>query len=413
MPMLADVVLPPTPTEVLLFSVSGWAWGEWLLLLLGLLSFMVYAQLALDYIGGYRLLQPLETVDLTKVPEHWPSVAIIIPCCNEETTVEAALNSVLTLDYPSKKIVVINDRSTDQTGTILNQLAQSHPELTVEHLTTLPPGWLGKNHALQWGADHTDSEFLLFTDADVQFHPQTLKAAMIVAHQQQLDHVAIAPAILQHGFWYNVVVSGFTYFFNFRFRPWHAQNPRKPQYIGIGAFNLIRRSTYQAVEGHQPIRLHTGDDVKLGELIKQSGYRQAMLVSHGWVAVDWYSSVQGYVEGLMKNTFSFMNYSVPQTVLTIGAQLAFFVWPYLALIVCRGPLWWINLGVVLLITLTVLMNGIGAQLSRWTALLFFVPASLMCYILGRSMWLVLQQGGVIWRGTLYPLDELRAFHRQG
>ena len=105
----------------------------------------------------------------------WPFVSIIIPACNEEENVRAALCKVLTLDYPNYQVIAVNDRSTDQTGAILDELADSYSQLEVIHISTLPEGWLGKVHALHVGTQQARGEYLIYADADIHFHPHFFK----------------------------------------------------------------------------------------------------------------------------------------------------------------------------------------------------------------------------------------------
>src|SRR5262245_58393739 len=113
--------------------------------------------------------------------EHWPTVSLIAPARNEERHIEQAVRSLVPIDYPGLEITIVNDRSTDRTGEILSRLATEFPQLNVVHLEELPAGWLGKNHALQLGADRSQGEWLLFTDADVIFEPTALRRAIAYA----------------------------------------------------------------------------------------------------------------------------------------------------------------------------------------------------------------------------------------
>jgi len=107
-----------------------------------------------------------------------PTVSVVIPARNEERNLEQALESVLALDYPDLEIIVVNDRSTDRTGVILEKMAEQDPRLTVVTIDSLPAGWIGKPYALHRGAQHARGEFILFTDADIVFDPSTLRKTM-------------------------------------------------------------------------------------------------------------------------------------------------------------------------------------------------------------------------------------------
>src|SRR5262245_44222189 len=125
--------------------------------------------------------------------ESWPAVSLIAAARNEERNIEAAVRSLVKLDYSKLEITLVNDRSTDRTGEILARLAAEFPQLNVVTLSELPAGWLGKNHALQLGADRSRGEWLLFTDADIFFEPTTLRRAIAYAQEHAVDHLVATP----------------------------------------------------------------------------------------------------------------------------------------------------------------------------------------------------------------------------
>src|SRR5262249_16384489 len=132
-------------------------------------------------IGYLKDVQPL-------VSSEVPRVTVIIPACNEERNIEEALQSILHQAYTNLEIIVINDRSLDSTGERLNRLALSYPQLRVFHITELPSGWLGKNHALHYGAQQASGELLLFTDADIVMQPSVISRAVHYFLAENLDH---------------------------------------------------------------------------------------------------------------------------------------------------------------------------------------------------------------------------------
>ena len=204
-------------------------------------------------LGGYltRRLRELPVPEL----EHWPTVSLVAPARNEERNIERAVRSLVQLDYPHLQITLVNDRSTDRTGQILDALAAEFPQLNVVHLTELPAGWLGKNHALQLGADRSRGEWLLFTDADIIFEPTTLRRAIGYALAEKIDHVAATPETRMPSWLLRSFVVAFGVYFLLFVRTWAIRNPRSTAHVGIGAFNLVRTAVYRAVGGHEKIRM--------------------------------------------------------------------------------------------------------------------------------------------------------------
>ena len=200
---------------------------------------------------------------------------------------------MLALDYPNYHVIVLNDRSTDQTGVILDEMAQRFPQLRVEHIQKLPPGWLGKNHAQWVGAQQTDAPYLLFTDADIVMDATILRRAVEMARTRNLDHLPAVPMPVMPGFLLNVTISAFGYFSMVLSKPWKTKDPKSHHSLGVGAFNFIRADAYQKIGTHQAIAMRPDDDLKLGKIVKKHGLRQEAVFSGPLIDVEWYGSLGG------------------------------------------------------------------------------------------------------------------------
>src|SRR5262249_16062169 len=160
---------------------------------------------------------------------------IVVPALNEEAAIAPAMRSLLALDYPNLEIVAVDDRSTDLTGDILDNLALEDSRLHVRHISKLPSGWLGKNHALHSGSQFVKGKWIVFSDADVHFTADALRRAIQFAVQNGLDHLVLFPEMEVHGFWEKLYVAYFGVMFSLYAQPWAAKNPRRKAYIGVGA----------------------------------------------------------------------------------------------------------------------------------------------------------------------------------
>ena len=354
---------------------------------------------------------------LASVPvddEHpLPAVSIVIPARNEERNLEQALESVLALDYPDLEIIVVNDRSTDRTGAILETMAERDARLAVLTIDDLPTGWIGKPYALHTGAQQARGEFILFTDADIVFDPTALQKAMAHVQAHQFDHVTVIPQSAMPGFFLKTFSATFGIFMFILFKPWKARNPRSRCYMGVGAFNLIRMSAYRAMGGHEPVALRPDDDLKFGKLVKDHGYRQDVLNGRGMVTVEWYRSVGELIDGLMKNMFAGMEYRVSSVVTATIAALLIHIWPWIGVWVTGG---WPQAGyavtvVMMIISFGVAMAPFGVKFRH--GLLLPLTIGLLVYIQCRSAALALWRGGIVWRGTFYPLRQLKTGSRSG
>lgn len=340
--------------------------------------------------------------DLTRMPK----LSVIVPACNETETIEAALRSLLAQDYPELELVVVNDRSTDSTGEILDTIgAEGDPRLRVLHIDELPQGWLGKNHALARGAEMATGDLLLFTDADVHYAPGSLQACVKSLDHLGLDHLVLAPEVETVGFWEKLMVAYFMWIFALRFRPERAYRDPK-RFVGIGAFNMISREVYEAIGGHASMPLQVADDMMLGKAVKTHKFQQAAVGSEGAVSVRWAIGFWGLITGLEKNAYAGMDYSprlcVAASLALLGCGLA-----PLAGAVMGG---WIAVWSLVSWLLMGVAGALSARVTQsplWVGFGFPIASILMSYILVRSAWLAEKRQGILWRGTMYPLELLR------
>lgn len=338
-----------------------------------------------------------------------PSVSIVVPARDEASAVEAALRRMLSLDYPDYEVLAIDDRSSDGTGEIMDCLAgEMGNRLRVTHLQELPAGWLGKNHAMSVGVAQSRGEFVLLTDGDVLLDSQVLRRAMAVVEERQLDHLVLLPETETSTFFEMALINFFCLMLMATTRfPLVRWQTFKSAYLGVGAFNLLRRSAFDEVGGFKTLQLEVADDLMLGRLIKARGLRQDVYGGQQNVRVKWQSGgVWSIVRGLEKNAFSGTQYSVLKTILAVVGLCALFVCPYLAMMFGH-----LSIPVLILAIGSIVLSGATA----WTvgfpvAVGLFVPWAVLvfCFIMLRSMLLTLRQGGIRWRDTHYSLDELRA-----
>lgn len=338
----------------------------------------------------------------------WPKVSILVPARNEALSIEGALRSVLASDYPSLEVIVVDDRSTDDTPGILDRLRGEFPPLRVLRVDALPPGWTGKNHALHQASRAATGDLLLLTDADVYHSKDGLRRVVLNFVTQDLDHLALVTRMYSR----SMFVWGFLGFFGFNIavfmRPWRAKNPKAKEFIGTGAFNLIRRDVYEKIGGMERLRLTPNDDIFLGKLVKHSGYRQDLWNGTRDFHVEWYRTLRDCFVGLEKNLFAGFNFQVPLAVMTSLTQFATGAFVLVLPITHFGtPTFMVAccpLG------LYVLAAGIFNRVGRFPILLALLSplyAMLFGYVLLRTMVVNLRDGGIRWRDTFYGIKEIR------
>ena len=339
-----------------------------------------------------------------------PRVSIIVPARDEEEHIGPALAKLLQLDYDNYEVIAVNDRSTDRTGEVMNQVAstlETVGRLKVLHIAELPPGWLGKPHALVAGYEKSRGDWLVFTDADVHFAPDVLRRALALASERKWDHLSLLTAVDMQGFWETTAISYFGLGFVFGNEPWQASNPRSTRYVGIGAFQLVRRSAYEKSGGHARLRMEVIEDMKLGKLLKLAGFRSGVAVAQDLVRVRWHSGVQNVIRGVTKNMFAAVHYNPFLAVAAMMLSVTMSILPFFGLTIASG---WarvfagIAAGAAVLIHAAMIWSTDASPLYGLTHPL---GALLFCWMIGRSAIATLWRGGVVWRDTFYPLEELR------
>ena len=337
-----------------------------------------------------------------------PKLSVIVAALDEEKEVEGALRSVLAQDYDDFEVIFVNDRSTDCTGEIADRLASEFDRLQVVHIHELPKGWLGKNHALQVGARLAEGEFLLFTDADIVMEPTTWRHAVAYAIENEIDHLPMMPEIRPHRWWIGSFMVLFVMYLYIYVRPWKVKNPKSKAHVGIGAFNLIRSSTYRAIGMHEPIRMRPDDDLMLGKLVKKNGFRQELLHALGFIHLRHYTSLRETIQGMEKNAFSGVDYSVLTVVFSSMFALVFNALPFVAVFFPLGVTQILYGIVVGMLLGTAWVIAYVFRIKWWQVPAFPLAVLLFVYIQWRTMFVTFKNGGIRWRGTHYPLSELKA-----
>lgn len=367
---------------------------------------------------GWRILLTIRGLPvIAKIPlvppTQWPKLSVIIPACNEESTLEAALQTLLHQDYPNLELILINDRSTDQTGHIMERMAGQDPRIRVLHIDILPEGWLGKVHALHVGTQHASGEWMLFTDADVHFRSDALRYSVAYAVNHDLDMLSMLPEFVNHSFWLDVVVGAFGQAYCTFLEVWKVNHRPSTAFAGVGAFNLVRREAFLRTEGMSWLRMEVGDDVGLGYMLFRSGAQLSIAYGRHLIRVTWYPSLKAMLHGVEKNFFGILTqYSYGLAVFFSVVIPAIFLTPIVVLWYSPVPYLWMAGAVPLLLHV-----GISWPFGRWlnmsylSVLLAHLGHIMVLGFLWNAAFYCWHNNGVKWRGTYYPLDALRQGQR--
>jgi hypothetical protein len=336
-----------------------------------------------------------------------PAVSVLFAARDEKEKLPGALNKFLALDYPRYEVVAVDDRSEDGTAEILDTAARSDPRLKVAHINSLPAGWLGKPHAMQQAYEHSSGDWLVFTDADVHFTQDLLRRAVALAQRERWDHLTLLSSVEMHSVGEKIALTFFGMGFVMGVRPWRTNDPHSTGYAGVGAFQLIRRSTYEAIGMHRRLAMEVVDDMKLGKLVKEGGFRSG--VGKGWkeVRVRWHAGVGNIVRGTTKNFFAATSYNLGLACVQLAMVLLLCVLPWVALPFLRG--WALLFDAIAVAVIIATHAGVSIEVgvSPVYALTEPLGALLFAWMLARSTVVTLWNGGITWRGTFYPLEELK------
>ncbi|MBF0443567.1 MAG: glycosyltransferase [Oligoflexales bacterium] len=377
----------------ILIIVTGIVWGSEL--------FYAYYHL--------RKTKNLEDVDLLE-HKKWPRVTLLIPACNEEKTIESAMTSILFEDYPDVEIILIDDRSTDRTGEIIERIASFDSRVVPLHIKKLPEGWLGKVHALRCGAERATGEYIILTDADIHYKKGCLRSAVDYMMKNELDYLSLISDLVVESWPLGCALSlfflsTFSMLGKNQIRKTHSCGP-----FGMGVFALVRKDYLSSLNAFEKLKMEVIDDTGLGQIVHNAGGKKDVLYSDGKIRINWYRNIQDFLNGFEKNAFALMcGYSfktywllfLPLT--TLGALLPFLfiasffdphVWPVGAYMVVLGIMVCQKMSKRMAIPLH---YSLGYPVGIYPLL----------FSAHRSAYFAWKNKGVNWRGTHYSLEALR------
>lgn len=342
-------------------------------------------------------------------PAPKPSVAVVIAARDEAGHIEAAVRSHLAQVGVDLRVLVADDRSTDETPTIVARLAAEDARVEHVRIAELPPGWLGKCHALHTAATRADTDWIIFADADTELtRPDALVRAVRFALDTNADHVCLFPRMPARTRWSRALATAF--FLAALDRIAGLNRDRPGAYFGVGAFNMVRAKTYHTLGGHSRLRLEILDDVHVGGMVRSTGGTSRARAAFDAVTTTWGGSVPELISVLEKNMFAATGYRVSMVALATLAFLMF--WIPAAL----GPILALGLGswAPIMPTAAMLISSAPAAalarrlgFARADGLLTPLVLPVVIYAGLRSTFITIGRGGVRWRETFYPLAELR------
>ncbi len=341
--------------------------------------------------------------------QAWPRISVIVPARNEETAIEEAVRSRLRSDYPNLEILLVNDRSSDRTGEIIDKIAALDNRVKALHIAQLPSGWLGKVYAMHQGAARSSGEWLLFSDADVYIRPGTLKRVITYAQKRRLDHIPVLPDLYKASLLVDVCLSIFVRTICAMGRVWEIEDPNTESQVGAGAFNLVRKNAFLRAGGFCSMKRSVADDVALGRVLKRSGARGSLLNGRHYVGVHFYHSLRDMAIGSERAIFTLIGgYSLLRLILLTIAMLCLELSPFITIVMFGIPyVQYLGLITFVIAAVVSVVMDRWANRSVYTILLHPIGIVIMAVCMLRAGILGRLRKGIVWRGTFYPTHMLK------
>jgi glycosyltransferase involved in cell wall biosynthesis len=330
-------------------------------------------------------------------------ISAIVPARNEERDIEDCVRS-LAAQPEIGEVLVINDHSSDRTGTILSELAGELPKLRVLESPPLPEGWVGKNHAAWTGARQAQCRWLLFTDADVTHLPGSAHLALVAADATRAAMVSFSPE-QETNSWSERALIPFVYTrLATKFSYEDVSDPGSPVAAANGQYLMIRRDAYDAIGGHRAVAGEVLEDLALARRAKHAGFRLYFARGERIARTRMYHTFGAMWEGWTKNLYPLAGGRPWRALVELLRAVPWFS-PMLLL------LWRVHPVLPLAGALVLLFRHAeyGARLRRYryplSGIIYFMPGALLYAAVLLSSAASHAQGTVLWKGRAYPVAE--------
>ncbi len=361
------------------------------------------------YLALFRL-APREP-DLSSAPRSTGrKLSLIIPARNESRTITTVVRSILQTTYSPLEILVVDDRSTDNTASIVEQLTLEDTRLRLVHGAELPEGWYGKQWACLQGYREASGEILVFTDADTRHQPELLAHAVGALEQAGVDLVTVAPHQRCESFWERVVMPQVWLLLGLRYHPRVVNRAARPRdVIANGQFILVTRTSYDRAGTHEAVRQEVAEDLALAQAYHRAGFRIHFAFAQRLMETRMYHDLRHLIEGWSKNVYLGGRQSYPdEPVLRalvpaiLAGAMCFWLLPPLLLGLALAAVPHLMAGAAIATLACVLfwmLMSHGMEIPIWYGLFYPLGAAMTLYVVLRSTW----RGGkrVEWKGRVY------------
>ena len=239
-------------------------------------------------------------------PDQEIRVSIIIPARNEARNIEACIEGALAQDHPGIEIIVVDDRSDDETAEIAARTGRDR--VRVIRSAGPPPGWAGKPAACNAGAEAASGRWLLFLDADVRLARWAIRRALAMALARRLDLLSLWGTWTLQSAWEHILLPAIGGFIRTAQPLDRINDPTCPEAFANGQFLLFRSSAYRGLSGHERVKDQVLEDVALARAVKEDCRRLGLLLAPQAFSVRLYTGFSEVWAGFSKNLYAGMDH---------------------------------------------------------------------------------------------------------
>jgi len=231
-------------------------------------------------------------------------VSVIIPARNEASNLPTLLDSLRQTTYEPVEILVVDDRSTDNTAEVVRDHAGRDSRVRLVEGADLPAGWFGKPWACVQGYREAKGDLLLFTDADTQHAPGLLARAVGALQAGPYDLVTAMGRMICGSFWERVIMPIITALLAIRFHPTVVNRARRTsEVIANGQFILVTRESYEAIGTHEAVKHEVAEDLAIAQRYFRAGRPRLFAFALPLLGTRMYTDLPSLVEGWSKNVY--------------------------------------------------------------------------------------------------------------
>ncbi len=354
---------------------------------------------------------PIQPAKFSAKAQEAPKISVIIPARNEEKNIARCLISLTKQSYPNIEILVVDDRSDDRTGHLVDNLSKiSTIPIRRVRVEKLPAGWTGKNHAMVVGSKAATGEWFLFTDADTTHFPDSVSSSIQKALSEKIDFLTLAPEVECITFWENVVqplaVSSLALWFN---------SPRilkSEKVLANGQYILVRRDVYESVGGNECVKQEVVEDVELAKKIKQKGFSVMFQNGTRLYSTRMYTSLSQIKTGWTRIFIHLFEKKLVPIFHKIFLFLFFSLLPFAILVWqgtllaqrdpgANGTLFWLSLTTSFFIIAVRFVGNIRLRSNPWYSALHPLGSLVMIWILSICAYRIIGNRPSVWRGDMH------------